>query len=206
VINLSPLGEQQTRCAWTHRRGFLSLGLAAALAGCAQPLLPKVQLPDWNAIKRGGGISFTGPIFERVKRVGQKVLPMPTRGGPWQFGVVAGDSIIVSAFHGNGLTISNGALDLCENDGQLGALLLWATMFPVPSGWISPTRSLTPDVSAVVKADVATLRGLAQNGFDPRDDLVIARRVSEASGGEPEMEAPRWAAMETALRTLGYQV
>jgi hypothetical protein len=209
VINLSPLVEQQMRCAWTHRREFLSLGLAAAMAGCAQPLVsqvPTVQLPDWEMIKRNHETSFSGPSFERLARVGGRVLATPTKDGPWQYGVVKDDFPLVLAFRGNGLIVSTQVFELCENDGQLGALLAWVVMFPLPSLRTTGERSMRFNKDAILQADVAAMRAMAKAGYDPRDALEISRRVPIFFEEQTESELPRWPAMENELRRLGYQV
>lgn len=216
MINLSAVWLQEMGRPWSNRRRFLTLGLAAAAASCAQHLAPDVQvpavrspevhLPDWNMIKRNYETSFIGPSVERLRRVGQKVLSAPLQDGPWQFGVVKGDYELVLAFRGNGLIVSNHVLDLCENDGQLGALLAWVVMFPLPSNRFNGLSGFSRDFDGIVKADVATLSVLAKAGYDPRDALVIARRVPITDHVLPEFDARRWLRMENELRGLGYQI
>lgn len=209
VINDSPIGLGRMKGPWATKRGFLTCGLAACMAGCAQPLVPEVQQPNWDMIKRNWDSVFIGPDFDRLKRVGLKVLSAPTKDGPWQFGVVKSEETVVLAFVGNGLIVSTQVLKLCENDGQLAALVAWVVNFPLPSTRISGPRNLTFDVSnatVIIKADIATLRTLALAGYDPRDALGIARRVPVSDDVQLDLDAQRFSAMESELRKLGYQV
>ncbi len=198
--------DRSNQYCTAHRRAFLTLGFAAVAAGCAQPLVPEVQLPDWEMIKRNHETSYSGPNFERLVRVGAKVLSAPTKDGPWQYAVVKDDFPLVLAFRGNGLIASAQVFDQCENDGQLGALLAWVVMFPLPSLRATGERSMRFNKDAILQADVASIRALAKAGYDPRDALEIARRVPIFFEEQVEAELPRWPAMENELRRLGYQV
>jgi hypothetical protein len=206
VVKLSVVGVQQTERPSATKRNFLILSLATLAAGCAQPLVPEVQLPDWDMIKRNYEASFSGPDFDRVRRVAQKVLPAPVSGGPWQFGIVNDANGPILAFRGNGLVVATSELKLCENDGQLGALLVWVVHFPLPSLRTTDERKLRLDIGPIIEADISSIRALTKAGYDPRDALVIAKRVPVTFESEPQLNMPRWVAMEQELRALGYQV
>jgi hypothetical protein len=191
------------------KRGFLTLSLAACVASCAQPFVTDKNLPDWAMVKRNYSVTFTGDGFERLARVGQKILPQVKSDRPWQYGLLEEDALIVTAVLGNGMLVSVKALQQCENDGQLAALMAWVVMFPLPSTRIAGQRNMTfaeTNATVVVRADLAVIGALAKAGYDPRDALAIARRVPISDDVDTQLDAQRFSAMENGLRALGYQV
>lgn len=196
----------KSRQPLAERRGFLTLGLATVLASCAPNILSKVDLPTWNNVRTGKDVLFSGPDYERVRKVGDRILTKPIRGPDWQYGVSQNQSISSLAFFGNGITISKGLLTLCENDGQVGAILFQASSRPMARELTMASWQQLQDASSAIDADVATIRTLARAGYDPRDALVIEQRITRLEGDMPETQAPRWIAMARELRKLGYQV
>jgi hypothetical protein len=134
------------------------------------------------------------------------VLRPPERGPAWQFGLDPSDSQFLVAADGNGIVISKGVLRLCENDGQVAAIIALRA---------EALRAATQDVAlkgARVQpepepSDVIVMRQLARAGYDPRDALVIAERLAIGlQGNAAESHGLRTATMKAELRRLGYQI
>jgi hypothetical protein len=187
------------------RRALLALGLGAVLASCVQaPSRPR--LPTWRQIVARGDLIQTGADYERIKRIGQLVLRQPERGPAWQYRLDPSDSQFSTAAAGNGIVVSKGVLKLCENDGQVAAILvLRAETLKLSThsrAFTSPkTAPEAEDIDAIV------IRQLARAGYDPRDALVIAQRTPIGTEVEDVgAQSLRLASMMTALRKLGYQI
>jgi hypothetical protein len=196
-------GQQVDLRQLACRRSFVFFGMVLALSGCTNMPATDDSFPDWRTMKRRGGLMFSGPAFDRVKRVGRAVLTKPTDGPTWEVGVIEGSSTLVKAFQGNGLLVSTTMIERCENDGQLAAQMVWATYFKMPHGPSSLPNTLVPDAAVVRTADLATLQALAKAGYDPRDALILVQ--SQTPDGNEPSEA-RLRDMKVSLRKLGYQV
>jgi hypothetical protein len=187
------------------RRALLALGLGALVASCVQaPYRP--HLPTWRQMVARGDLVQTGQDYERIKRIGQLVLRPPERGAAWQFGLDPSDRQFSVAADGNGLVLSKGMLQLCENDGQVAAILALRA---------EALRAVARDVALKGShvqpepepSDVIVMRQLARAGYDPRDALVIAERLAIGlQGNAAESHGLRTATMKAELRRLGYQV
>jgi hypothetical protein len=187
------------------RRAAFGLGCAAFLAGCAQFPDPTTS-PKWRDFVSSRNILVSGQDLERIQRIGRRVLSPPSGGPQWQFGIDPSQSVISLAVPDNGLVLSKGLLDLCENDGQVAAILvLRAETMRSSSLYLAATGCtvlVEPDT-----IDVTVLRRLAHAGYDPRDALVITERLAIGLQGlEAEEQAARVSAMKAHLRTMGYQI
>jgi hypothetical protein len=187
------------------RRALLAIGLTALVTGCAQTPY-RLKLPTWQDLVARGELIQTGPEYERIKRIGQLVVRPPNNGPAWQFGFDPSDSQFSEVADGNGLVLSKGVLQLCENDGQVAAILALRA---------ETQRSMAQD--AQLKAyvvqpepepiDVMVMRQLARAGYDPRDALVIAQRMATVQEeNETASQRHRFETMKAELRQMGYQV
>jgi hypothetical protein len=185
------------------RRAFLAWGLTAIVAGCAQAP-DRLRLPYWREIVARGDLIQSGPEYERIKRIGQLVLRPLENGPAWQFGIDPSLSPISLAAIGNGLVVSKGALQLCENDGQVAAILALRAETLRLTNQRRSSNSAKADPDAL---DAIVIRQLARAGYDPRDALVIAQRlVVGAQDGEAQVQSLRITTMNAELRKMGYQV
>jgi hypothetical protein len=187
------------------RRAVLALAMTALVLGCVEArTLPR--MPTWRDLNARGTIIQSGPDYERIKRIGLSVLSPPVRGPVWQFGIDPSNSPTSMAAEGNGLVLSKGMLQRCENDGQVAAILALRA---------ETVRAATQDVALKGSRvhqepepiDIIAIRQLAKAGYDPRDALVIAERLANGlQGNEAESHGLRVIAMKVELRRLGYQI
>jgi hypothetical protein len=187
------------------RRSVLALGLAAALAGCAENLVGGARQSVSREDVPSVVILIDGPDRERLQQVGETILPSTTTGIKWQFQLMASDDLRAFRRPENSILLSKSLLALCENDGQLAAILALTSMDTVATGTnLGGTTQNLPTLG--VDRDVATIRALAKVGYDPRDALQIAKHRARTSVDDVVTQVPRWIIMETELRRLGYQV
>jgi hypothetical protein len=187
------------------RRFFLIFG-AAALSSCTQLPVSSLDFPNWRSVKRSGGAILSGPIVERVRRVGQTILVPPSDGRPWEFGVIVRDIELAATFEGNGIVISTAMVDACETDGELAAQVFWAANFRRLNERPNYTTDFSTNDNSMTSADAVTLRALAKAGYDPRDVMTLAlRQLSAGTGGVVQNDS-RLNNIKLELNKLGYQV
>jgi hypothetical protein len=187
------------------RRAVLALAMTALVLGCVEAR-PLPRMPTWRDLNARGTIIQSGPDYERIKRIGLSVLSPPVRGPAWQFGIDPSNSPTSMAAEGNGLVLSKGMLQRCENDGQVAAILaLRAEALRVAAQDVALKGShVQPEPEPI---DVIVMRQLARAGYDPRDALVIAERLANGlQGNAAESHGLRVIAMKVELRRLGYQI
>jgi hypothetical protein len=189
----------------SNRRSILALGLLAGLTACVGKSALNRGASIGSDAKTSGEFVRSGSDYERLKRVGGQVGALPQNGRPWQYGLIAHDNPVALAFVDGNVIVSTSLLALCENDGQVAASLAMATLMPRPQGASKAAFAQNQQVSSIER-DGAIIRTLAKAGYDPRDALAIAKRQSNAATAPQGNQGPRWAAMETELRRLGYQV
>jgi hypothetical protein len=186
------------------RRALLALGLGALVASCVQAP-NRLGLPTWRQMVARGDLIQTGQDYERIQRIGQLVLMPPVRGPAWQYGIDPRDSQFSVATEGNGIVVSKGMLQLCENDGQVAAILLLRAetlRARVQDALLKGSR-VQPEAEPI---DVIVINRLARAGYDPRDALVIAQRMPIGSENENVgAQSVRIALLITALQKMGYQ-
>jgi hypothetical protein len=181
------------------------LGLGALVASCVQAPY-RQRLPTWRQIVARGDLIQTGQDYERIKRIGQLVLRPPERGPAWQYGLDPSDSQFSVAADGNGIVISKGMLRLCENDGQVAAIIALRaeTLRAAAQDVALKGSNVQPEPEPI---DIIVIRQLAKAGYDPRDALVIAERLANGlQGNAAESHGLRVMAMKAELRRLGYQI
>lgn len=200
LAKLSPLGHK-----YLGRRSILALGLATALAGCVGNSMPTMRQSGLGDVANGGEILRSGPDYDRIKKVGETILRPNASGDKWQFGIAPINSFGASISAENVIVLTKGLLSLCENDGQVGAILA-LTAIKLPLAGATVGVALLKGPPPAIDSDVATIRALAEAGYDPRDALQIARNVARSSVEAVALQAPRWTIMENELRRLGYQV
>jgi hypothetical protein len=191
--------------AGLKRRGVLALGLLAGLTACVGKSALNRGSSLGSDAKTGGEFVRSGQDYERLRRVGTQLGVEPQNGRPWQYGLIAHDNVVALAFSDGNVIVSSRLLALCENDGQVAALLARAAMMPLPQR-VSKAAFSGSQQESGSERDGATILALAKAGYDPRDALAIAKRQHSAANAPQDNQGPRWAAMETALRRLGYQV
>jgi hypothetical protein len=219
---MSPNVNQQSRIDRRYLlNGLILLCVGTGASGCTIPLTSNADL-SWSSLLKRDDFSTSGPAYDRVKRVGERVLVDNYDGAhTWQFGIMTSPDLIAYAVTGNILVVSQGVLDLCENDGQLAALLAHRAIalgiLKSNARYAEVTLPLNDRRSSAAvdkfysDADISAITNLALAGYDPRDGLIVWQHIFGFRGSMMSIasDSPserRLAIMAKALRVLGYQI
>jgi hypothetical protein len=154
--------------------------------------------------------------LRRLERAGVRLFGSQQDDVKWEYGIVSGPSLIAMFTAENSFMASLPLLQLCENDGQIAALLVFrdpsirfssqgvSAQDTLPPLNAAPTRPGTAEL--ITKTDVNAIRALARAGYDPRDAMVLWQRIGRVGGDGVLPHATRLAAMAAELHKLGYQV
>jgi hypothetical protein len=209
-----------TPASMYRRKLLLGLG-AISLSGVA---VSCVTDPGNGAVLTQNGVLKAATsqaglhALERLKRAGQR-LPVPLPRSPtlaWEYGILLDDLPVAAIITGTGFLVSTGLILLCENDGQIAAVLAQRVAFVELVSRAAVAVNLAeplniPPASVVLAqansdADIAAIGVMARAGFEPRDALQIWQRIGRIGGDSALPLAARLDAMAGALRKMGYQV
>jgi hypothetical protein len=185
----------------------LGLWLAAVLAsGCATNPTSYDELP------------YNKRVTEIAQKVGGAWL---YRTQPWRAQVIPSETLTVAYRESDIIGLSSALLHLCENDGQIAAVLVFGMisarsryggfdlgMAPPLSGsedLYNTKTSKTFGAGYEAAVDVKTVHSLAGAGYDPRDVFAIWKKIGRYDANSAGTHTARLTAIKTELRKMGYQ-
>ncbi len=146
------------------------------------------------------------PARIRLQRVGklmtERGLSLRTRvqfeinTSPGFKGVLATNTMVL---------VSQNAIELCENDGQLAAILGYYMLALPTRGAGSPLTKTAPQATERAAAS-GIIRALARVGYDPRDGLAIWQKMQQNRSDTRVATDMLLEIMGSELRMMGYVV
>jgi hypothetical protein len=200
--------------------GLLSLSACSSVDSPRPPAPRTLQdvefsVPDWLQPEPGQRVVTRGADFERFSRAYDKVLaPMKLQPRKATRAVVIANELFAYSSVGEHFFISRPVLELCENDGQLLAIL--AQRYAASIRFNFPERSdayklplnqhLAGDLwlDQMKLADTFALVILRDSGYDPRELTAIWQRIGMRDEGGQAGFAGRLRAIAEQLREMGY--
>jgi hypothetical protein len=161
-------------------------------------------------------------ISEQVQRVGLRLVEQGfAERENAQFGMVSNQEPIAFVSVSKTILVSSGALALCQNDGQVAAILahviarqkaVHQTVSAGGSSFANGTRMLSKaplsraEADLMRQADDIAIISLARAGYDPRDGLDIWIRIGRTGGDGALALGDRMSAIAAQLNKMGYQI
>jgi hypothetical protein len=175
----------------------------------------RFPLPDNLKPDPGQTLLTSGPEFERFARIFSRMLDVTKmRDNRGARGVLASNELIAYGYIDEHFFISKPVFELCENDGQLAAIIAQrfraSTDFNLdemaPAYKLPLNKSLVtePWLNAMRQGDRYAINVLAVMGYDPRDVAVIWQRIGMSESGGQASFATRLGYMASELQILGY--
>jgi hypothetical protein len=200
--------------------GLVGLGACSA-AGPVQPPAPRsvmemrFPLPDELKPDAEQTLVTAGPEFDRFVRIFSRMLDVTKmRDNRGARGVLASNVLIAYGYIDEHFFISKPVFDLCENDGQLAAIIAQrfrasmgfnlAEMAPAYKLPLNKSLVTEPWLNAMRQGDRYAINVLAVMGYDPRDVAVIWQRIGMSESGGQAGFSARLGYMASELQTLGY--
>jgi hypothetical protein len=193
----------------------LGFGLSVGLCACAnQPVQQNVKAS--RGTMPSAEIDMGSAAAVRATRIARRVLTSPNPNVAWSVGIKQGAQLFAAAVAEDSIILSQSLFDLCENDGQIAAILAHRVACYTPDATpalktklLAPLNSgpfAAPISTMYAQADVSAIRALAKAGYDPRDGRAIWQRIGLASNSVDPSHELRLNSMTQELHKLGYQV
>jgi hypothetical protein len=172
-------------------------------------------VPDWLQPERGQRVMTRGADFDRFSRLYDLVLaPMKLRPRKATRAIVIANELFAYSSVGEHFFISKPVLDLCENDGQLLAIVAQRFGVSMDFDQVTANRAFKlplnqhlPDdmwLRQMSMGDSFALVILRDSGYDPRDLAAIWQRIGMRDEDGKAGFAMRLELIGEQLRTMGY--